>query len=321
MTAVATFDRSVPFDPAPGEESLSSSSTDVVDDEAEEIPQLSPRMQLIRGPLVMMLVLSAALFIQVVLVSSSQESAAQGRSFDSFRAQLAKGTAPIGPTDSDGRQLPIGASVAYLEIPAISVTQVVGEGTTPSALFGGPGHRRDTPLPGQVGTSVLFGRRAAYGGPFARIDELKKADLIQVTTGQGVFHYRVLGVRRQGDPIPPPPADGSSRLILTTAAGAAFLPNGVVRVDADLVGDAVVGPARLVSYASLPHEEKVMASDARTLWALALWLQALILLSLAAVWAWHRWGRAQAWVVFLPPLMLVCLFATGEATRLLPNLL
>ena len=168
---------------------------------------------------------------------------------------------------------------------------------------------------------MVFGRRAAFGGPFARINELHKADLIKVTTGQGVFDYRVLDVRKAGDPIPAPPADGSSRLVLTTAAGAAFLPNGVVRVDADLVGAAVVGPERLLSFASLPDEEKVMASDARTLWALALWLQALILLSLAAVWAWHRWGRAQAWVVFLPPLMLVCLFATGEAVRLLPNLL
>jgi sortase A len=109
--------------------------------------------------------------------------------------------------------------------------------------------------------------------------------------------------------------------VLTTAAGAPFLPNGVIRVDADLVGDAMVGPARLVSFDNLPREEKVMAGDGRTLWALALWLQALIVLSLAAVWAWHRWGRAQSWVVFLPPLMLVCLFATGEATRLLPNLL
>ena len=64
-----------------------------------------------------------------------------------------------------------------------------------------------------------------------------------------------------------------------------------------------------------------MAGDATTLWALALWLQALIALSLGVVWAWHRWGRAQAWVVFLPPMLLVGLSAAGEAARLLPNLL
>ena len=64
-----------------------------------------------------------------------------------------------------------------------------------------------------------------------------------------------------------------------------------------------------------------MAGDTRTLWVLAFWLQALIALSLAAVWAWHRWGRAQTWVVMLPPLLLVGLAASGEVARMLPNLL
>jgi hypothetical protein len=64
-----------------------------------------------------------------------------------------------------------------------------------------------------------------------------------------------------------------------------------------------------------------MHSDTRTLWALALWLQALIVAAAGAVWAWHRWGRAQAWIVFLPVLLLLSLSAAGEAARLLPNLL
>lgn len=285
------------------------------------VPPLSRRLQLVRASLVLVLVLSVTLLIQLVLVSSLQSSASQGRAFDSFRAELAKGTAPIGPTDEEGRELPIGTPVAYVEIPSIGVKQVVGEGTTASALFDGPGHRRDTPLPGQVGSSVLFGRRSAFGGAFRRIDELAKDDLIRVTTGQGVFDFRVLGVRREGQPAPAAPAAGSARLLLVTAAGRPFLPDGVVRVDAELDGEAVVGPARAISASGLPAEERVMAGDSRTLWALALWLQALIGLSLGAVWAWHRWGRAQAWVVFLPPLLLVGLSASGEAARLLPNLL
>ena len=65
----------------------------------------------------------------------------------------------------------------------------------------------------------------------------------------------------------------------------------------------------------------MMAADTRTLWALALWLQALIVVVLGATWAWHRWGRARAWVVFLPLLLLVGLYTSGEAARLLPNLL
>jgi sortase A len=286
-----------------------------------DVSPLSPRLQLIRAPLVVLLLLSGMLLIQIVIISSSQHAAAQQRAFDRFRSELAKGTAPIGPTDSNGKVLAIGRPVAFVEIPTIGVKEVIGEGTTPSALFAGPGHRRDTPLPGQIGTSVVFGRRAAFGGPFARIDHLSKGDVITVTTGQGVFEFHVRGVRFEGDPVPPPVDEGSARLVLTTATGAPFLPDGAVRVDADLDGKAVVGAARLFDSSGLPTEEKLMASDTRTLWALALWLQALIILAVGGVWAWHRWGRAEAWVVFLPPLLVVCLFASGEVARLLPNLM
>jgi len=315
MTAIATLERpslSAPddwsFEPTPSME-------------RDVVPPLSPRLQLIRAVLVLLIVISATMLIELVFISSFQHSAAQQRAFDRFRADLARGTAPIGPTDAENHELSIGTPVAYIEIPTIGVHQVVGEGSTPSALFTGPGHKRDTMLPGQIGTSVVFGRRASFGAPFARVGELRKGDLIRVTTGQGVFQFRVLGVRNEGDPVPAPPAAGTSRLTLATAAGTRFLPSGVVRVDADLDGDAVVGPARVISTKALRAEERAMASDSRTLWVLALWMQALIVLSLAGVWAWHRWGRAHAWVVFLPPLMLVGLFASGEAARLLPNLL
>ena len=284
-------------------------------------PLLSPRLQVVRAALVLVFVLSAALLIQLTVVSSLQERAAQGRAFDTFRSELANGTAPIGPTDEAGHELPLGTPVAYIEIPSIGVKQVVSQGTTSSVLFNGPGHRRDTPLPGQVGVSVLFGRRAAFGGPFADIASLTKGALIKVTTGYGVFNFRVLDVRGEGAPAPPAPAAGAGRLMLVTATGGAFRPDGVVRVDAELVSKALIGAAPVVNADSLPGPERIMAGDGRTLWAMALWLQALIALSIAGVWAWHRWGHAQAWVVFLPPLMFVGLAVSGEAAHLLPNLL
>jgi hypothetical protein len=271
--------------------------------------------------LVLLLVITGTLLLQLVVISSLQHSAAQGRAFDAFRSDLATGTAPIGPTDAKGRVLALGTPVAFIEIPSLDVREVIGEGTTASVLFDGPGHRRDTPLPGQIGSSVVFGRRAAFGGPFSDISELEKGALIRVTTGQGIFEFRVLGVRAEGAPAPAPPAAGRSRLLLVTASGRAFLPEGVLRVDADLVGQAAVGPARLITAAGLPAAERVMSGDARTLWVLAFWLQALIALSLAVVWSWHRWGRAQTWVVLFPPLLLVGLAASGEVARLLPNLL
>lgn len=286
-----------------------------------DAPPLSPRLQLVRASLVLVLTLAGTLLLQLVLISSLQQSAAQGRAFDLFRSDLAKGTVAIGPTGEDGKELPAGTPVAYLEIPSIDVEQVVGEGTSASVLFDGPGHRRDTPLPGQIGTSIVFGRRASFGGPFERIASLEEGDTIKVTTGQGVFEYSVIGVRLAGDPAPAAPGSGVGRLTLVTAGGRAFLPEGVIRVDAELAEGAVVGPARLYGASALPAEDRLMAADTRTLWVLAFWLQALIALALGAVWAWHRWGRAQAWVVFLPALLLVGLCASGEVARLLPNLL
>jgi LPXTG-site transpeptidase (sortase) family protein len=285
------------------------------------VPPLSPRLQVVRAALIVVCVLSAGLVLQLTLVSRLQHHAAQVSSFDSFRNQLANGVAPIGPADEQLHALPLGAGVAYLEIPAIGVHEMVGEGTTSGVLFDGPGHRRDTVLPGQAGTSVIFGRRAAFGGPFRRLPELTSGQAITVTTGQGVFKFRVLDVRREGDPVPPPSASGSSRIILVTAAGSAFLPNGLIRVDADLDGQAVGGPARAIATAAMPAEEAALAGDARTFWALALWLQGLIALAIGAVWSFHRWGRSQTWVVFVPLLTLAGLAAAGEVARLLPNLL
>jgi sortase (surface protein transpeptidase) len=285
------------------------------------IPPLSPRLQFVRAVLIMVFVMTVTLLLQVTLIGGLQQSSAQERLFDQFRAQLAGGTAPIGPTDNQNRAVSIGSPVAYLEIPEIGLRQVVVSGTTSTALFDGPGHRRDTVLPGQAGASVIMGRQAAFGGPFGDVDRLEAGDEIIVTTGQGEFEYEVLGVRREGDPVPPPPEAGSSRLLLATADGRPYLPEGVLRVDADLVGEATGGPPRAFSTATLPDSEQFMGSDTSTLWALVLWIQLLIALTVGAVWAWHRWGRPQAWIVFLPPLLLVGLAASGQVARLLPNLL
>ena len=284
-------------------------------------PPLSVRLQVVRAVLLLVMVLSITLVVQLTVVSRLQHSASQGRAFDSFRGKLAEGTAPVGPVDESGSALPLGTGVAYLEIRTIDLQQVVLEGSSPAVLFDGVGHRRDTPLPGQVGTSVVLGRRGAYGGPFGDLGDLRKDDVITVTTGQGVFDYRVIGTRRDGDPQPPPLARNGARLTLVTAAGTPFLTDGVFYVDADIVTPPTGGAPRAIAAAALPMSERPMGTDNSTLWALALWLQALIVLSVGAVWAWYRWSRPATWIVFVPAFALVGLAAAGELARLLPNLL
>lgn len=290
-------------------------------DQVEALSPLSPRLELFRGLVVMVFVLAAGLLLQLTVFSSLQERAVQQRLYDDFRSRLAEGTAPTGPIDNEGVVVPIGAPVAYLAVPEIDLRQVVVSGTTSRTLFAGPGQRRDSVLPGQAGTTVIMGRRAAFGGPFARIDDLDPGDRISVTTGQGDFDYRVLGVRREGDPLPSPPAPEENRLVLTTADGVPYLPSGVLRVDAILESTASAGPGRLFPANGLPASEEAMAADTGETWALVLWLQALAVVTLVAVWAWHRWGRAQAWVVLLPVVLLVAMSVSNQAARLLPNLL
>ncbi|MFD0568514.1 sortase domain-bontaining protein [Kitasatospora gansuensis] len=122
------------------------------------------------------LALGFAVFVPAL--SGLQEEHAQAAAYRTLRDQFAKQVAPTGPTTD-------GAPLAVLDIPALGLRQtVVVEGTTGRDLMRGPGHRRDTVLPGQRGVSVLFGRRVSFGAPFARIGELRDGDRIEVTTGQ-----------------------------------------------------------------------------------------------------------------------------------------
>lgn len=286
---------------------------------ATSAPVPSERAVLVRGAALMLFVLVVSAVLHLFVVSRFQHGASQQRLHDRFRGALATGTAPVGPLDGDGRLVIAGTPVAYLQIPALDVEEVVVEGTSSSNLYAGPGHRRDTPLPGQIGRSVIVGRRLLFGGPFASLDRLRPGSEIVATTAQGVFRFAVIGVRRAGDPLPEAPRGRTSRLVLATAGGSGLNPSGVLWVDADLQGDAVGGPAAVITAATLPGEEQAGASDSRTLWALVLWLQLLLVAIVASLWSWRRWGHALTWIVGTPLLLLVSNLVWDEFFRLLPN--
>ncbi|MEV8345193.1 sortase [Streptomyces niveus] len=238
-----------------------------------------------------------------------------------LREELANATAPVGPRTADGGQLALGDPVALLEIKQLGLREVVAEGTTSDVLAGAPGHRRDTVLPGQAGVSVVMGRQAAYGGPFAHIDEMRRGETFTVSTGQGRHTYRVLGVRRAGDPQPPVLAAGKGRLTLITGDGSAFLPDGLLRVDADLVSAVQPAVAPLYSTGSLPADERPMAGQTSAWVPLVLWGQGLLLAAAALAWTRARSGRREAWVVGIPVLGALGFVVADQAARLLPNLL
>jgi LPXTG-site transpeptidase (sortase) family protein len=255
----------------------------------------------------------------VTVLGALKEHRDQKTAYDDFRYELANGTAAVGQTDENGALLAPGTSVAVLAIPELGLDGVVLEGTTSAVLESGPGHRRDTVLPGQVGVSVVYGRKAAFGGPFSRLASLAPGTTIKAVTGQGESTYKVVDVRRAGQPVPALEAKG--RLVLVTADGDPYLPTGIVAVDADLVTEAFPANPKVVTAASLTSAEQPLQGDPSAWIGLLLWAQALLLASLALVWSWARWGRWETWLVGVPVMLALGVAASAQAAQLLPNLI
>ena len=78
-----------------------------------------------------------------------------------------------------------------LRIAKIGLNKVIVQGTSTADLRQGPGHYPGTPLPGEQGNAAIAGHRTTYGAPFYNLDELAPGDLIEITTVQGTFTYRV----------------------------------------------------------------------------------------------------------------------------------
>jgi LPXTG-site transpeptidase (sortase) family protein len=278
--------------------------------------------QVITTTMLILGVVLLAFSAYVAVVSRLHYDRVQYDDYASFRAELAQATAPTGPTQpSDAKQLlTTGTPVAVLHIPEIGLNAVVLEGTSNAVLEDGPGHLRDTVLPGQVGVSEILGRRAAYGGPFARINSLSPGQVFTVTTGQGVSRYRVLDVRQAGDQVPPY-SSGQGRLILATADGPAFAPTGVLRVDANEISTPEPAPAMVLTAANLPADEQSLGTNPLAWVTLVLWGMCLVASAVGVGWLGQRWGRWQAWIIAVPVLSFLGFAVADQAVQLLPNLM
>jgi LPXTG-site transpeptidase (sortase) family protein len=260
------------------------------------------------------------LILNVAVVGQIQHFTAQGRLYDDLRLGLAQGSLPVGQSTIDGRLVQPGTPLALVSIPELGVHEVVVEGTSSAQTKDAVGHRRDTVLPGQVGVSVLMGRAAAYGGVFGSLDELVPGERFTITTGQGEATFVVAGIRRD-DAAPTPLAASRSRVVLTSAYGLPYAPAGVIRVDADLVGTAFDTPAAAVIPGSIPDSEGVFGLDTSVFFALSWLLELLVIVVVAAIWAWRRWRRPMAWLVFAPVVTAVALAVADQTCHLLPNIL
>lgn len=111
-----------------------------------------------------------------------------------LQEQLADEYAAAIPTTTDDatadwEATAVGSPLTRIVIPAIDVSTLVVEGTSPAALRAGAGHYPNTPLPGEVGNVGVAGHRTTYGRPFNRVDELEPGDEIWLLTPIGDHRY------------------------------------------------------------------------------------------------------------------------------------
>jgi sortase A len=258
------------------------------------------------------LVLWSLLFVTVI--SRVYEARAQHELYAHFRTQLALATAPL------GGDIAAGSPVALLDAPDAGIRgAVVLESTSSDVMRSGPGHVRTSPLPGQLGVSLIYGRSLSFGAPFAHIASLKAGDALTATTAQGVFKYKVTGLRHAGDKWTPA-QNGQSGITLVSSEGGA-VPNKIVYVDAVLDGKAVAAPSGRPT--TLPSTEKPMTIDRTPMsWmVVVLWLQLLVVVMCVLTWLRWRWSTWQAWLVAAPVLLAVLWGLSVSSARLLPNLI
>jgi len=239
-------------------------------------------------------------------LSGVQEARSQTTLYTQLRTELANAVAPVGPTTP-------GAPVAILNIPSIGVRDmVVVEGTSAENLMSGPGHLRNTPLPGQGGTTEIYGRRATFGAPFGRLAQLRPGDKINVITGQGQSSYTVRALGSSRRLVEDPAAN---RLLLLTAASP-VIPAYFVYVDADLTSSPQPSPGNLPD---ITTQETALSGDTGALALAMLWALALVIVSAAATFGAMRWSPLLTYLAATPVLLAVLWSLYQSLAALLPN--
>jgi sortase A len=218
---------------------------------------------------------------------------------------------------AQGKTPPEGSPVAVLEIPALRLVDAVVQGTDAEDLRSGPGHMPTTALPGEPGNAVIAGRRATFGAPFGAIGSLKRGQLITVIDGLGVYHYTVQRVvYAAGGRHDVVTETKSNQLTLVTAASG-FFPHGRLAVVAALVGKPLADTVQ--PHFHVTSAELGLAGDpASGLLAIFWCLVFFALLSIAA-WLLRHWDQpVVVYVLAVPVLLLVALFACESIIGFLP---
>lgn len=84
-----------------------------------------------------------------------------------------------------------GSAFGRIVLPSLERSYTTVEGTRTEDLRLGPGHYRDTAVPGAGGTAAIAGHRTTYGAPFRTIDRLAPGDPVEVRMPYARLRYRI----------------------------------------------------------------------------------------------------------------------------------
>lgn len=238
-------------------------------------------------------------------LSPIQEAHMQHNLYATLRGQMQQAIAPLGSPKP-------GTAVAVMEIPRIGLRAVVVEGTTATVMTRGPGHRRDTPLPGQFGVSEIYGHRTIFGAPFRDLPSLLVGDTIKVTTGQGLATYQVRGFGDGGHPF----LDRSPNRLVLITADSSWIPGHWIQVDAQLTsapqpdpgGRPFVGPG-----------EKALERDDSVLVLTMIWGMALVIAAAIGTALAHSWSRRTTYLALSPVVVAIVWNLYENFSSLQPN--
>jgi sortase A len=85
-----------------------------------------------------------------------------------------------------------GNALVRLTIARINLDAVIVEGTSRKSLKLGPGHMKDSALPGSSGNSVIVAHRDTF---FRHLDKLREGDEIELRRRSAVYRFEVTGRR------------------------------------------------------------------------------------------------------------------------------
>ena len=94
------------------------------------------------------------------------------------------------PEANDHRPAP-GEPLTRLRVDRLGIDVVVAEGSDAETLNLGPGHLRESALPGSPGNSIIAGHR---DGAFGQLRAARLGDVIELNDGNGPLRYRISSI-------------------------------------------------------------------------------------------------------------------------------